>query len=131
MIFADRHECQERVVAMSHRILVRDIAPRCLTADAGARLLSRLAPPIDAGETVDLDFDGITIFASLFFNASIARLLEKHSPSSLTLLIKVHNISETGKKAYSRSFENAAYYFALKEDEKRTLVEKINDLSAE
>ena len=45
-----------------------------MTLEDGEAVYRQIHDPLVHGETVELDFDGVNIFASPFFNAGIGRL---------------------------------------------------------
>lgn len=99
---------------MIDRILkVSEISVRCLTEEAGVKLLQILKPCLDRKEIVTLDFRDITMFASLFFNNSLAPLLKDFDPQFLEEHLKMANLNEAGKKSLTRSMENASEFFKL------------------
>ena len=58
-----------------------------ITAEDGNRVFSTLESALDSAEAdIVLDFDGVEVFASPFFNAAIGQLLAKHDVSDLKAL---------------------------------------------
>ena len=106
-------------------IKISDISPRCLTSSAGQILLSKLEYYLPINDKVILDFNGITMFASLYFNNSITKLIPNYPSSIINQRIVIINMNETGKKALSRSLEVGSEYYKLNQDEKRQVHEII------
>lgn len=95
------------------RILVKDLTPRCLTEDAGKLVFNTVLPSLKNGERIELDFEGLTMFASLFFNNSLAPLFRDFDPAFIGSHLEVTNLNEVGRKTFGRSMENAAEFFKL------------------
>jgi hypothetical protein len=51
------------------------LGENCMTLKQGQSLYDTIYPQIRSGETVELDFIGVRIFASPFFNYAIGQLL--------------------------------------------------------
>lgn len=99
-------------------IQVINITPRCLTGAAGEKLLHVMQPQLEQGASVCLDFTGITMFASLFFNNSITKLLKDFSPENIKERVRIINLNETGKKALARSLEVGGVFYNLTSEQK-------------
>ena len=89
--------------------LVGDTA---LTLEDGLKLYAVIKPPLLNGQRVDIDFSGITLFASLFFNAAIGQLLKDFSSESLNTLLIIENLNASGLDTMRRSIENAKKFYA-------------------
>jgi hypothetical protein len=73
----------------------------------GQMLLERARPCIQRGENLELDFEGVRIFASPFFNASIAALITEFGPERVENLISFTHLNDEGKIISERSISNA------------------------
>lgn len=93
--------------------------------DDGAKLLKEIGPRIGAGEDVHLDFSKVTIFASPFFNASLAVLASKFDPDSLNRLLVLENLSKEGEIVARRSIVNAR--LTKDPETSRRLAEALNE----
>ena len=83
-----------------------------ITLDDGQSIHDQIRPELLAGHEVDLDFDGVAVFASPFFNAAIGQLLKDLQPDDLNRLLRVLNINPTGRDVLRRVVENAKKYYA-------------------
>ena len=101
---------------MGKTIKISSIAPMAMTEDAGMQLRNEMSDTIRKGETVTLDFDGIGLFATPFFNASIGYFLMELSPEKYNQQVKVTNISDLGKETYSHSLQNAVSVYQNQTD---------------
>lgn len=89
------------------QIKIREICPIAMTEEQGLSLRSAMEPLIDAGEPVILDFEGISLFATMFFNASIGYYVLKKGAAYCSRNIQLANISSLGRETYRHSFANA------------------------
>lgn len=90
----------------------RIVGDTALTLEDGQNLYSLLQPALLKGEKILVDFTGISIFASLFFNAAIGQLLKDFRPESLNALLTIENLNASGRDTLVRSIANAKTYYA-------------------
>jgi len=83
----------------------------CITHDAGQKVFDQIHPELSSGREVTIDFDGVSIYASPFFNAAIGQLLKDLKPDDLNRLLKVANLSDDGMSVVRRVIENAKNYY--------------------
>lgn len=98
-----------------------------ITLDDGDVLYAAIQPLLAGGYAVDLDFQGVTIFASPFFNAAIGRLLSSFSSDQLNANLNPINLSSAGTGTLRRVIENAKSYYgspAVKDAVDRVLDER-------
>jgi hypothetical protein len=81
------------------------------------------------GESIQLDFDGVRVFASPFFNAGIGRLLADLQPAELNDRLQFEHISEVGVRVLRRVVENAKDYYASPE-RRQTIDHIVNETVA-
>lgn len=95
------------------KCLVREIVGEdAITLEDGQAIHDRIKPELEAGHVVELDFDGVAVFASPFFNAAIGQLLRDHQPDELDRLLHVRNLSPVGADLMRRVIENAKRYYS-------------------
>ncbi len=95
------------------RVHVRDtVGENAITLDDGQAIHDRIKPELAAGRQVDLDFEGVAIFASPFFNAAIGQLLKDLQPDDLNRLLRIQNLNAVGDGLMRRVIENAKRYYA-------------------
>jgi hypothetical protein len=82
-----------------------------MTYKDGERLQREFREAFDRGDTVELDFDKTRIFATAFFNAAIASLLENYSRDELERRLKIVNLPPTAKELLDDSVDNADRYY--------------------
>src|ERR1700722_11139428 len=86
------------------------VGPRCIIREDGQKIYEMIHSPLLKNQKVTLDFEGVTQFASPFFNFAIGQLLKDVKKEDLKHLLKIEHISETGKQVIERVIENAAEY---------------------
>lgn len=91
-----------------HEIVGED----AITFDDGQSVFDRIKPELDANHEVVLDFDGVSVFASPFFNAAIGQLLKNIKPEDLNRLLRIEKLNPTGHEVLRRVIENAKKYYA-------------------
>ncbi|WNY23056.1 hypothetical protein MmiHf6_03530 [Methanimicrococcus hongohii] len=64
-------------------------------------------------EPIIIDFEGIEMYATFFFNVALAPFLEFMSKKEYDSKIKVINLTSVGEAAYSLSYEGAVEYYSL------------------
>lgn len=83
-----------------------------ITPDDGQAVYDWIAPALRRGEQVDLDFDGVNVFASQFFNAAIGQLLRDFPPDELNRLLTVSHLKPPGEDVLRRVIENSKRYYS-------------------
>lgn len=111
---------------MDKIIMIRDVAPIAMTEDAGLALRKKMQEALDNGNQVVLDFDGIELFATPFFNSSVGYFVLQYSPDKFGERIQVKNLSELGNQTYEHSYQNAVSVF-----ENRTDTTRVGKITAE
>ena len=79
----------------------------CMAYKDGERLQCEFREAFDRGDTVELDFDKMRIFATAFFNAAVASLLENYSRDELERRLKIVNLPLAAKELLDDSLDNA------------------------
>lgn len=91
------------------------IGPRCIIKEDGQKIYDAIRETLKNGKTVTLDFEGVTQFASPFFNFAIGQLLKDITEADLRRLLQIEQLNETGKLVCERVIENAAKYHGDKD----------------
>jgi len=93
------------------KLSVKDkIGPRCIIKDDGQTIFEAIHDPLTNGEMVTLDFEGVSQFASPFFNFAIGQLLKDMREGDLRRLLQIEHLNETGRLVVERVIENAGEY---------------------
>jgi hypothetical protein len=98
------------------KISIKDkIGPRCIIKEDGQKVYDEIHGPLKNSKTVTLDFNGVTQFASPFFNFAIGQLLKDIPEADLRRLLQIEHLNETGRMVVERVIENAAKYHGDKD----------------
>ena len=81
-------------------------------AEAGQEVYDLIHPKLLAGHPVELDFTGVSVFASAFFNFAIGQLLKDLAPDTLNQRLKITGLSTNGYSILKRVIENAKHYYS-------------------
>lgn len=88
------------------------VGKNCMTPEDGQKVYAVTHPELVADRPVDLDFAGVDIFASPFFNFAIGQLLRDIQPERLNRLLAVSNLNPVGKQILRRVIENSKQYYS-------------------
>lgn len=98
------------------KLTIKDkIGPRCIIKEDGQKIYNEIHGLLKNGETVTLDFNEVSQFASPFFNFAIGQLLKDIPEADLRRLLQIEHLNETGKMVVERVIENAAKYHGDKD----------------
>lgn len=87
------------------------VGENCMTPDDGQKVYQEIHPQLVADRPVELDFAGVKVFASPFFNFAIGQLLRDIQPEELNRLLKVSNLNPVGSRVLTRVIENSKRYY--------------------
>ena len=82
-----------------------------MTVEDGEKVYRETYGRLKAGEVVEMDFSGVEIFASPFFNTAMGQLLRDISVDDLQRLVVISNLTEDGVSVLNRVIENAKDYY--------------------
>lgn len=88
------------------KIVIQDITKEAASQSSGEKLFASMEPLIKENVKFCVDFDGLTRFASPFFNNSFAKLALAYGFDSIDS-IEILNLSKVGTDTYNTSMENA------------------------
>ncbi|MEJ5151254.1 STAS-like domain-containing protein [Comamonas sp. MYb396] len=92
---------------MTKILITETIGARCISATSGFQLFNLLNVLLSKNEVIELNFAGVNIFASPFFNNSIGRLYAAYPKDYLDRLIKFNNLTEYGNMLVAKVIENS------------------------
>lgn len=79
----------------------------CTTFKSGQSLYEVIIQNLKVNEKVELDFSGVRIVASPFFNGAIGQLYNDFSQDELNQNLIISNLVETGQEIIERIKDNA------------------------
>jgi len=112
------------------RIQVRDVVgENAMTLDDGRAIFQNIHEPLLHGRDIELDFEGVKVFASPFFNAGIGALLADMRAEDLNSHLKIIHISDSGGRVLRRVIENAKDYYSSSRDQRMAAARIIEESS--
>ena len=81
-------------------------------SESGQKLYDLIHPELRSGQKGELDFSGVEVFASAFFNFAIGQLLSDLDPETLNQHLKFVALTADGQYVLNRVIENAKRYYA-------------------
>ncbi len=87
------------------------VGDACITIEDGEKVYELIYPELTADRPVELDFAGVGIFASPFFNYAFGRLLKDLTPADLDRLLKISNLLPVGRDTLKLVIENSNRYY--------------------
>jgi hypothetical protein len=90
----------------------QDIGENCMTVKQGQKLYDTIYPALIAAKTVEIDFLGVRIFASPFFNYAIGQLLRDLTAEQLNEFLVIRNLNAVGSSTLELVIENAGRYYS-------------------
>ena len=113
------------------KCIVKDVVGEdAITTEDGQSIYERIHPELTNDRDVELDFDGVAVFASLFFNAAIGQLLKDLSPVVLNEHLALENHIPEGRKSLDQVIKNAKEYYAS-DNYREAQIKVLKDLSEE
>jgi hypothetical protein len=110
--------------------VVSAVGENCITVEDGERVYQAIHPELSCGHDVTLDFTGVSVFASPFFNAAIGQLLRDVPAESLQSHLHVVGLSAYGNHVLGRVIDNAKRYYTnphFRDSVEKVLAEQAND----
>ena len=104
------------------------IGSRCIVKEDGQRVYDAIHEALEKGKSVTLNFEGVTQFASPFFNFAIGQLLKNMTGEHLRSQLKIENLVQDGRLVVERVIENASRYHT--DVDYRTTVDSILEQQA-
>ncbi|XLX41864.1 STAS-like domain-containing protein [Ectopseudomonas mendocina] len=76
----------------------------------GEKLYAALHKKLESGESIIVNFEGVALFASPFFNASIGLLLKDIPIENLQKQLSIINLSDVGRDLLNHVISNALIF---------------------
>ncbi len=100
-------------------IQVNQYIQTAFSAEDAENLLKVIQPLFATDEKIVLDFSGIKLFTTLFFNNALARYVLELGPEAYRHRFEVKNLSKVGETTYLHSMDNAKEYYEASDGEKK------------
>lgn len=88
-------------------IKVIDLIPNAFSSEQALILKRKVEEELDTEREIQIDFDGITKYTTLFFNFSTGYFINKLGKTEYDSRIKVKNLTKLGESAYQNSYDNS------------------------
>jgi len=111
------------------KVSIKDqIGQRCIIKEDGQKVYDTIHETLRNGETVTLDFKGVSQFAAPFFNFAIGQLLRDITEENLRSLLQIEGLNEAGCLVVERVIENGAKYYG--DENYRKIVDDVMERQA-
>lgn len=106
-------------------IKIKEISENALFESDGIKLRNMIMDFCNSNhdEKIQLDFSGITLFATMFFNAWVGYFV-KNNETDILNRIETTNISKLGEKTLQHSRDNAEYIISLSDKDIKKIVDE-------
>lgn len=95
------------------KIIAKEIVgSNAISMQSGKLLYEKISKQLFAGEEIEIDFNGVELFASPFFNASIGFLIKDINVTELQKRLKLTNLSDVGRHLLNHVIANAILFYA-------------------
>jgi len=101
--------------------IIDEVGENCITPDDGALIYGKIHPVLKNEGEVTLDFSGVEVFASPFFNAAIGHLLKDIDVEALRKHLNVIGLASAGREVWDRVIENSKQYFSADEQTRKAM----------
>lgn len=92
-------------------IIVKElIGTRCIIKEDGQKIFEQIHPELCEGHEVCLDFSGVEIFASPFFNFAVGQLFVDLTKEQINENLHYINLNDVGCNLIKRVMDNASTY---------------------
>jgi hypothetical protein len=94
-------------------LIIKDfVGENAITLSDGQKIYDQIYPLLKSGNKVEIDFNGVKVFAAPFFNGAIGQLLKEFKPVVLNELLDLKHLSDFGKELAKRIILNANQYYS-------------------
>ena len=98
--------------------VAEQISKNAVTQKAGAQLFNMIHDDLKKENHVSIDFSGVEVYSSPFFNISIGRLYADIDETTIKNHLEIRYITPVGSQVLRSVIENAKRYYALTPEEK-------------
>ena len=83
------------------------------STDEAEKLSQKIYEAIISGDQVQVDFDGVQYFTTLFFSTALTYWVGEKGSEEYARLITVKNLSESGQETYQHALDYAVEYYKM------------------
>lgn len=88
-------------------IKVMDFIPNAFSSEQALILKRKIEEGLENQREIQIDFEGISKYTTLFFNFSTGYFINKLGKAEYDSRIKVKNLTKLGESAYQNSYDNS------------------------
>jgi hypothetical protein len=100
------------------KLKVNEYIESGFSAEDAGKITPIIQGIMDSNSHLEIDFEGVTFFTTLFFNQSLTYLIGEMGLNEYDERISVSNLSESGQATYKHAYDYAIeYYRKPKEDQ--------------
>jgi len=89
------------------RILVSSLIPKAFSNEQAAILRDEIKKLLGKDiEKIEIDFEGITVYTTLFFNFSTGVFIKELGKERYDSLFEIINLNDLGESTYNHSYNN-------------------------
>jgi hypothetical protein len=103
------------------------IGKTAVSREGGLKLKKELDRAIESNEFVEVDFEGVQVYASPFFNTAIAPYLGKMKFNEMKEKFTCLNLSPIGRKLLNQVIHNAIDFYSKNSDEQNLLEDQVGN----
>jgi len=106
------------------------IGENCVTPVDGQIVYEIILSELKNGNKVTVDFSGVGIFASSFFNTAIGQLYKDFDSKDLNTMLIVTQLTDDGKIVLKRVIENSKKYYSnekMRRAQEQIICQQVND----
>jgi hypothetical protein len=102
-------------------LIVEIIGKTAISRESGQKVKDVIDPVIASGEQICLDFEGVNIYASPFFNAAIATYLGDMDVNKMKEKFSFINLTNVGRSLLNQVIHNAIEFYSKSEADQKKL----------
>jgi STAS-like domain of unknown function (DUF4325) len=97
------------------------IGENCITVEDGQKLYDLIHPQLKDNQFVEINFDGVKICASPFFNFGIGQLLKDLPADNLNQLLTISSLHSVGAKTLRVVIANSKQYYSGSQSDRQSI----------
>lgn len=102
------------------------VGVNAISMNSGGKLREVIVKEWEANEKITLDFSGVDVFASPFFNASVGALLKDRSIEELQGKLIFKEISDHGRRLLNLVISNAIKFYSDQDNKTNEGLDKVS-----
>ena len=113
------------------KVIVKNYIKTAFSSKDAEVLYKLLEDAVHKHEQINIDFNGIEFYTTLFFGSAITCFVSELGPDEFASRISVSNLSELGKTAYQHSLDFAREEYLLTPEQKEDRLRALELIHAE